>query len=367
MAANHDTNPLQFDRPIGTWVIYAYRDYNRNFLNPFRATCGVKNLSNSYNYQINPPTGVSEPINGITSPTTRLLISNTTVAAGPVYYTLTATDSGTGEHRQTATLPLSVIVATDVCTGTSGWRPSGYDGLTNSQKNWLIYDCNVLLSVLPYLSRLDLSGNSLSGSIPAQLGNFKILLVLNLSNNNLSGDIPLGADGKGGLAKLDLLPWGLNLTGNTQLVRLRPPYVSLSVPKRDGDTKARQMTEGDSETVPVVVTFGPALLWASQSKSLKDTCSYPGSVAQTCLVDPDPVTVVASSNTPDYWNITVSPTEQSVSLPPADGATSVTLNFTVSSTEKTGSSKTSGRSNSPSRRAMYGCPACWGRQVPIPL
>ena len=63
------------------------------------------------------------------------------------------------------------------------------------------------LGDLPALQQLDLSSNSLSGSIPAELGGLAFLAQLNLSSNSLSGSIP--AD----LGDLPVLAQ-LNLSGN---------------------------------------------------------------------------------------------------------------------------------------------------------
>ena len=59
------------------------------------------------------------------------------------------------------------------------------------------------LSNLPFLSTLDLAGNSLSYTIPSVLGNLAQLKVLDLSNNYLRGFIP-GELGKFG-GKFSLL------------------------------------------------------------------------------------------------------------------------------------------------------------------
>ena len=60
------------------------------------------------------------------------------------------------------------------------------------------------------LQRLDLSGNNLSGEIPAALGNLVDLRYLDLSENALSGGIPAAL---GGLTKLEVM----KLHGNTGL------------------------------------------------------------------------------------------------------------------------------------------------------
>ena len=180
---------------------------------------------------------------------------------------------------------------------------------------------------------INLSGNSFSGSIPSDIGSNQSLLRLDLSDNNLSGD-SLPAN----FRRLDLLPWGLNLTGNWNLLRMRA-NMTTTIPKRAGDTKARQLTEGDSESVPVKVTFSDDFMWVSQFKPIKDLDTCPddwyGHVPSSCLASHPAMTIEATAQTDAYWNTSVSPSSQTITIP-TDGSNSVTVNFTVSSTEKAG-------------------------------
>ena len=72
------------------------------------------------------------------------------------------------------------------------------------------------------LERLDLSGNSLAGEIPAALGNLVDLRYLDLSENALTGAVPAAL---GSLTKLEVL----KLHGNTGLTGMLPPtFVNLA-------------------------------------------------------------------------------------------------------------------------------------------
>ena len=81
----------------------------------------------------------------------------------------------------------------------TGSDPCTWYGVTceDDRMTGLVLSGNRLTGTLPaelglasYLTRLDRSGNRLQGSIPAELGNLRSLGVLNLSENQLAGTLP---------------------------------------------------------------------------------------------------------------------------------------------------------------------------------
>ncbi len=92
-----------------------------------------------------------------------------------------------GEHWADRT---GWLTESDPCT----WAGVTCEGVRVTE---LILTGNLLTGTLPaelglasYLTRLDLSGNRLQGAIPAELGNLRSLAVLNLSENQLTGTLP---------------------------------------------------------------------------------------------------------------------------------------------------------------------------------
>jgi hypothetical protein len=80
------------------------------------------------------------------------------------------------------------------------------------------------LGNLTNLYMLDLSGNLLSGSIPAELGNLTNLFYFNLSDNQLTGDVPATFINLTGLA----FPSGLDLDYN--LLNVPADYLEMGDP-----------------------------------------------------------------------------------------------------------------------------------------
>ncbi|KAB1222683.1 LRR receptor-like serine/threonine-protein kinase GSO2 [Morella rubra] len=74
--------------------------------------------------------------------------------------------------------------------------------------------------ILDYMSGIDLSCNSLSGGIPAELGNLSNIHALNLSFNNLTGSIPMKFSGLEQIESLDLSYNNLNGIIPPQLIEL---------------------------------------------------------------------------------------------------------------------------------------------------
>ena len=64
--------------------------------------------------------------------------------------------------------------------------------------------------MLLYGSVLDLTGNSLNGSIPSSIGNLTMLNTLHLSSNLLNGSIPSTVGAMNALVDVDLSNNGLN-------------------------------------------------------------------------------------------------------------------------------------------------------------
>ena len=136
------------------------------------------------------------------------------------------------------------------------------------------------------LNDLDLSNNGFTGTIPKEIGNLRSLLRLYLDHNDLEGPMPAE------LAKLDLLPWGLRLEGNTPNVNATgktplPGFtLSAEVVRSSGDTSIFYEGDFDGRTLRVTVTPDAATQWASKYKPLKASCDD----RQPNLVD-DPATV----------------------------------------------------------------------------
>ena len=115
------------------------------------------------------------------------------------------------------------------------------------------------LDLLPYLERLELADNELSGSIPAELGLFTGLRTLDLSGNRLSGPIP---DELANLTNLDLLylggghnsyteciPDGLKRVPAQDFFSLNIPYCEPLAPEPE------PMPEPEPEPEPEAVPF----------------------------------------------------------------------------------------------------------------
>ena len=147
------------------------------------------------------------------------------------------------------------------------------------------------------LNRLDLSNNGFTGTIPKELGNLRFLKYLYLDHNDLQGPMPSE------LAKLDLLPWGLRLEGNTPNVNASgktplPGFtLSAQVVRSSGRTDIFYEGDFDGRTLRVTVTPDAATQWASRYKPLKASCDdrQPNlvddpatpDVNESCLLDPN--------------------------------------------------------------------------------
>ncbi|XP_058092576.1 MDIS1-interacting receptor like kinase 2-like [Magnolia sinica] len=70
---------------------------------------------------------------------------------------------------------------------------------------------NLSFSSFPNLLRLNLSDNTLTGTIPADIGTLSRLVSLNISMNNLSGVLPLSIANLSHLSELDI--WSNEITG----------------------------------------------------------------------------------------------------------------------------------------------------------
>ncbi|GKB31304.1 leucine-rich repeat-containing protein, partial [Tanacetum coccineum] len=89
--------------------------------------------------------------------------------------------------RQIASLPRMNMSASSYPTYLSGDVIE--DELQDLIVNWKKYPQQ--LQNLHFFVLLDLSGNNISGEIPASLGNLKALKQLNISHNKISGNIPM--------------------------------------------------------------------------------------------------------------------------------------------------------------------------------
>ena len=216
------------------------------------------------------------------------------------------------------------------------------------------------------LNELDLSSNSFIGAIPKEIGNLRSLLRLYLDHNDLEGPMPAE------LAKLDLLPWGLRLEGNTPNVNASgktplPGFtLSAEVVRSSGANEIFYEGDFDGRTLRVTVTPDAATQWASQYKPLKATCDdrQPNlvddpatvDVNESCLLDPndnvfqlrikwrqcDPtVTVWAGTLSQPFDHSSagytanserfadISPPNRVIDMPFAGGATSKSYDFTI--------------------------------------
>ncbi len=217
------------------------------------------------------------------------------------------------------------------------------------------------------LNKLDLSNNGFTGAIPKEIGNLRYLLRLYLDHNDLEGPMPAE------LAKLDLLPWGLRLEGNTPNVNASGktplPGFSLSaeVVRTSGAKDIFYEGDFDGRTIRVTVTPDAATQWASKYKPLKATCDdrQPNlvddpatvDVNESCLLDPNdnvfqlrikwrqydptapsgtaghiaqPLDDSSAGHTADSDRFaTISPPNRVIDMPFAGGATSKSYDFTI--------------------------------------
>jgi len=90
-------------------------------------------------------------------------------------------------HAQIPQIERDALVALYNSTGGANWRyNTGWMGVVGTECNWYGVTCSS-----GSVQKLYLSSNSLSGSIPAELGNLTNLRFLYLNNNSLSGSIPV--------------------------------------------------------------------------------------------------------------------------------------------------------------------------------
>jgi Ran GTPase-activating protein (RanGAP) involved in mRNA processing and transport len=112
------------------------------------------------------------------------------------------TMSGTA-YSQVPQIERDALVALYNSTDGANWKTkTGWLGAAGTECDWYGVTCSS-----GSVSRIDLSDNSLSGSIPAELGNLTNLTYLNLSTNSLTGSIPAEL---GNLSKLITLYLGNN-------------------------------------------------------------------------------------------------------------------------------------------------------------
>ncbi|PNT65945.1 hypothetical protein BRADI_3g04681v3 [Brachypodium distachyon] len=131
------------------------------------------------------------------------------------------------ENNLTGSIPMSfgnfpymeempeMYISTNISIGSFYDETYGFDGMVYSQNGqmdiiWKGRDYTFSTSIM-LLTGIDLSSNSLSGEIPAELLNLRVLRFLNLSRNNLSGGIPNNIGNLKDMESLDL-SWN-KLTG----------------------------------------------------------------------------------------------------------------------------------------------------------
>lgn len=100
-------------------------------------------------------------------------------------------------HR-TGTAFMSGHISPAVC------RLSRLSSLTVADWKGITGEILRCITSLPFLRILDLVGNRLSGTIPADIGRLQRLTVLNVADNLISGEIPSSVTNLAGLMHLDL-------------------------------------------------------------------------------------------------------------------------------------------------------------------
>jgi Leucine-rich repeat (LRR) protein len=110
------------------------------------------------------------------------------------------TMSGTA-YSQVSQIERDALVALYNSTNGANWTDNtGWMGAVGTECDWYGVTCSS-----GSVSRIGLYRNSLSGSIPAELGNLTKLTNISLDRNTLSGSIPTQLGNLTNLTTLDLL------------------------------------------------------------------------------------------------------------------------------------------------------------------
>ena len=170
---------------------------------------------------------------------------------------------------------LALLVAMDTLRGTAtlNWSVdtviTGWDGVTTS-------------GTPSRVTELDLSGESLSGSIPPELGRLAELTKLDLSSNSLTGEIPMELGGLSNLTEIRLS--GNSLTGCIPLALKNVTTNDLSSLNLSDCPPAPEGLAGTSAENSI------ALSWDSVAHTTKYRVEYRHEDSPKWIVDDDTIT-----------------------------------------------------------------------------
>ncbi len=344
-AAAQDSSPLSFSSPSSVYVFYTGDTVDEQLPTVTGGTGAIT-------YSISPT-----PDNGLSFNAATHTLSGTVTAAAPtVRYVITATD---GTDQTTTTISVTVIA--DLCSGTTGWHPSGVTPSAGLVKN-----CNILLSARDQLRgshtaalttwdtgtsisswqgfdlyfdgsgfSLLLASRSMDGSIPPQLGGLSSLQTLVLHENQLTGEIPVE------LGNLDILEY-LYLYDNRLTGQIPAEFAHSTQFK----ALAGLNLYGNSLTTPVdfsVTPAGPLSEWADATVfTAQVSITDPGTLWAAGFNDPSAVTAdlnlvtggeitAAGSGVDGVVPVDINPVSRAFSMD-QDGTITGELTFTLTPT-----------------------------------